>query len=83
MDDQTNTATIAVRIDASGLTCPMPVVRAKKGIAGIEVGQLMEIIATDAGAMADFAAWTRATGNELLSGEQHGEFFRFIIRRLK
>lgn len=74
---------ITLKVDASGLKCPMPVIRAKKGISSVAVGQAVEILATDPGAMADFTAWTRSTGNELVVAEQSGEVLRFVIRRLK
>ncbi|MHB1956348.1 MAG: sulfurtransferase TusA family protein [Sulfobacillus sp.] len=83
MSEQSSVETIALKVDASGLKCPMPVIRAKKGISSVEIGQNMEILATDPGAMADFKAWARSTGNELLLAEQNGDVFRFVIRRLK
>jgi tRNA 2-thiouridine synthesizing protein A len=70
-------------VDASGLACPMPVIRAKKGITSVEIGQVVEILSTDPGSMADFKAWARSTGHELLSAEQKGEVYRFFIRRSK
>ncbi|OLZ12171.1 sulfurtransferase TusA family protein [Sulfobacillus thermosulfidooxidans] len=72
-----------LKVDASGLKCPMPVIRAKKGITSVEVGQVVEILSTDPGSMADFKAWARSTGHELLLAEQQGEVFRFLIRRTK
>lgn len=82
MSENENAATIALTVDASNLACPLPVIRAKHGISSVAVGQVIEIIATDPGSMADFKAWTRSTGNELLSAEQNGNVFRFLIRRL-
>jgi tRNA 2-thiouridine synthesizing protein A len=72
-----------LKVDASGLKCPMPVIRAKKGIMGVEIGQIVEILSTDPGSMADFKAWSKSTGHELLLAEQEGEVFRFMIRRTK
>lgn len=72
-----------LKVDASGLKCPMPVIRAKKGITSVDVGQVVEILSTDPGSMADFKAWSRSTGHELLSAEQEGEVYRFFIRRSK
>ncbi len=74
---------IALKVDASGLKGPMPVIRARKGISSVAVGQSIELLATDPGAMEDFKAWTHSTGNELLVAEQNGEVLRFVIRRLK
>ncbi len=74
---------VDLKVDASGLKCPMPVIRAKKGITTEEIGQVVEILSTDPGSMADFKAWCRSTGHELLLAEQQGEVFRFLIRRMK
>ena len=84
MNDETGSMPeITLKVDASGLKCPMPVIRAKKGISSVAVGQAIELLATDPGAMADFKAWTRSTGHELVIAEQHGEVLRFVIRRLQ
>ena len=62
-------------LDASGLNCPLPILRAKKSIAGLESGQILRIIATDPGSVKDFEAFAKQTGNELLeSGEEEGKF---------
>ncbi len=62
-------------LDASGLNCPLPILRAKKAIAGLGSGQVLRIIATDPGSVKDFEAFAKQTGNELLeSGEQDGKF---------
>ncbi len=62
-------------LDASGLNCPLPILRAKKAIAGLGAGQVLRIIATDPGSVKDFEAFAKQTGNELLeSGEQDGKF---------
>lgn len=62
-------------LDASGLNCPLPILRAKKAIAGLDAGQVLRIIATDPGSVKDFEAFAKQTGNELLeSGEQDGKF---------
>lgn len=62
-------------LDACGLNCPLPILRAKKALAGLESGQILRIIATDPGAVKDFEAFAKQTGNELLdSGEDNGKF---------
>ena len=62
-------------LDASGLNCPLPILRAKKTLAGMESGQLLRIVATDPGAVKDFDAFAKQTGNALLdSGEEDGKF---------
>ena len=64
-----------VQLDASGLNCPLPILRAKKAINGLASGQVLHITATDPGAVKDFEAFCKQTGNELLSsGEADGKF---------
>ncbi len=83
MQDAIQSVEVAAHIDAKGLACPLPVVRAKKGIMGVEVGQVVEVECTDPGSMADFKAFANATGHELLLSQQDGPVFRFHIRRTK
>lgn len=68
-------------LDARGLQCPMPVVKAKKAIDSIQSGQVLEILATDPGSKADFAAWSRATGHDLVLATQEGSVFRYEVRK--
>ena len=72
---------IAQTLDAKGLSCPMPVLKSKKAIKGIEIGQVLEILATDPGSMNDIAAWTRTTGQELLESSEDNGIYRFLVRR--
>jgi tRNA 2-thiouridine synthesizing protein A len=67
-------------LDARGLLCPMPVVKASKEIRSLEDGQILKILATDRGSIADFPAWAEDTGNELLEWheEASGELVFFI-----
>jgi tRNA 2-thiouridine synthesizing protein A len=68
-------------LDARGLNCPLPILRAKKSIAALEGGQVLKVVATDPGSVKDFEAFCKQTGNELLeSGEASGEF-QFLIRK--
>jgi len=68
-------------LDASGLNCPLPILRAKKTITAMEAGQVLRIIATDPGSVKDFEAFCNQTGNELLSsGEEDGKFV-FSIKK--
>jgi tRNA 2-thiouridine synthesizing protein A len=68
-------------LDARGLLCPMPVVRAAKAIRAISPGQVLKVLATDRGAIADFPAWAEDTGNELLSWHEEDGALVFFIRR--
>jgi tRNA 2-thiouridine synthesizing protein A len=68
-------------LDARGLNCPLPILRAKKSIQALNAGQVLRIVATDPGSVKDFEAFCKQTGNELLeSAEQSGEY-RFHIRK--
>jgi tRNA 2-thiouridine synthesizing protein A len=60
----------AQELDARGLNCPLPILRARKAINGLQSGQVLRIRATDPGAVKDFDAFCKATGNELVSSEQ-------------
>ena len=63
-------------LDARGLNCPLPILRAKKTLATLESGQVLRIIATDPGAVKDFESFSKQTGNPLLeSGEEEGTFY--------
>ena len=70
-------------LDARGLQCPMPVVKTTQEIKTIGVGQVLEVLATDAGSRADLQAWCRFTGHELLKMEIGDGLFQFFIRRTK
>ena len=68
-------------LDASGLNCPLPILRAKKAIAALDAGQTLRIIATDPGSVKDFEAFFFFFGNELVSsGEEDGKFV-FAIKK--
>ena len=68
-------------LDARGLLCPMPVVKADKEMKSLEPGQVLKILATDRGSIADMPAWAEDTGNELLDWhEEHGVLV-FIVRK--
>lgn len=72
------------KVDARNFTCPIPVLRSKKQLQTLEIGQVLEILTTDQGSQRDIPAWVRATGQELLVSEEHSpKEFRFLVRRLK
>jgi len=69
-------------LDCTGLLCPLPVVKTKRALKGMEVGQILEMIATDPGVVPDMQAWERQTRHEIVSSEEVGEdVFRFLIRK--
>jgi tRNA 2-thiouridine synthesizing protein A len=72
---------IQAQVDARGLSCPMPIVRTATAIRPLASGSVIEVLTTDPGSLKDFAAWSHATGNELLEQARDGDTFRFVIRR--
>ncbi|WP_426172164.1 sulfurtransferase TusA family protein [Pseudoduganella sp. R-34] len=68
-------------LDARGLNCPLPILKAKKALAELESGQVLRIVATDPGSVRDFQAFAKQTGNALLSYVQQGTEFTFLMRR--
>lgn len=70
-------------MDLKGLPCPLPVIKVSKGIKEIEVGQTLEAVTTDPGALSDFQAWARTSGNEILKTEQGADVITFLIKRVK
>ncbi|NIN64338.1 MAG: hypothetical protein GTO63_06485 [Anaerolineae bacterium] len=68
-------------VDYKGLFCPMPIVRISKDIKGVEVGQVLEMLADDPGSKADMEAWARQTGHELLDQQEEAGVFKFYVRR--
>jgi tRNA 2-thiouridine synthesizing protein A len=75
------TLEIAATVDARGLSCPMPIVKTATVVKPLAPGAIVEVLATDPGSTKDFAAWCRATGNELIEQSVDGAVFRFVIRR--
>lgn len=72
-----------VTLDNSGLACPMPIIKTKKAIDAMRVGQVLKMIATDPGSIPDVQAWVSKTGHELLKHETEGNRFIFYIRKAK
>lgn len=69
-------------VDARGLNCPLPILRAKKALAELQTGQTVRVLATDPGSVKDFQAFARQTGNELLGQNETPErVFEFFLRR--
>jgi len=68
-------------LDAKGLNCPLPILKAKKAIMALPVGGTLEVLATDPGAVKDFAAFSRTTGHELIEQSTEGNVFRFVLKR--
>lgn len=68
-------------LDLKGLKCPMPILQTKKALAGLASGAIITVLATDAGAPDDFAAFCRHTGHELLESTVSDNVFTLVIKR--
>ena len=68
-------------LDAKGLACPMPVVRARKVMKEMATGEVLEIQATDKGSVADLAAWSKSGGHELMEQTEEAGVFTFFIKK--
>ena len=68
-------------IDTRGLNCPLPILRAKKALNGMQSGHVLKIVATDPGSVKDFQAFCKQTGNELLSHAEANKEFVFYLKR--
>lgn len=68
-------------LDARGLNCPLPILKAKKALAEMVSGEVLRVVATDSGSVRDFQAFARQTGNQLLEQSQDGAEFTFYMRR--
>jgi len=70
-----------LEVDARGLNCPLPILRAKKGINTLDSGQVLKIVATDPGSVKDLEAFCKQTGNEMLDSSQQNGEYHFNIRK--
>jgi tRNA 2-thiouridine synthesizing protein A len=68
-------------VDARGLNCPLPILKAKKALAEMASGEVLRVIATDTGSVRDFQAFARQTGNELLEQSESNQEYSFYLRR--
>jgi len=73
--------TVAETLDMTGYFCPEPVIRVNEAIGDVEVGELLELLADDPSSKPDIQSWTKRTGHELISIEEDGGVFRFLVRR--
>jgi tRNA 2-thiouridine synthesizing protein A len=68
-------------LDARGLNCPLPILRAKKALNDMQSGQVLKIVATDPGSVKDFQAFAKQTGNDLLQQAEADKLFTFFLKR--
>jgi TusA-related sulfurtransferase len=62
-----------IELDTCGLNCPLPILKAKKSLSAMRSGEVLKVVSTDPGALRDFQAFARQTGNELLAQETEGD----------
>lgn len=72
---------VAKTVDARGLACPLPVVRTKKAMDALQSGEVLELLATDKGSLADVKAWAKNGGHELLDSRTEDDVFKFYIKK--
>jgi tRNA 2-thiouridine synthesizing protein A len=68
-------------LDARGLNCPLPILKAKKALAEMTSGEILRVLATDPGSVRDFQAFARQTGNTLVGQSESGDEFTFFMKR--
>lgn len=73
--------TVARELDASGLNCPMPILKTRKAIKELETGDLLRVFSTDPGSLKDMESFCRQTGNDLLSSTEQDGSYAFVIRK--
>ncbi len=73
--------TANAQLDAKGLACPLPVVKAKLAIEPLAAGEVLEVLATDPGSVSDFTNWTKMSGHELLESKEDDGVFQYLIRK--
>ncbi len=68
-------------LDARGLSCPLPILKTKKALGGMQAGQVLKVVATDPGSIKDMEAFSKQTGNELLASSQEGGAYVFMLKK--
>ena len=72
---------ITKTLDVKKLNCPLPILKTKKAMNDIEIGEYLEVLATDPGSVSDFQAWCNSTSNELVESFQENGIFKYIIKK--
>jgi tRNA 2-thiouridine synthesizing protein A len=73
--------TVEQTLDLQGFSCPIPIVRTAQAMKAVPSGTLIEVLATDPGAVPDFTAWSKSTGNQLVERTDEGGVYRFVLRK--
>jgi len=71
------------KLDCVGLFCPMPILKTRDALKGMDVGQTLEMLSDDPASEADMKSWTTRTGHELMAIEKNASIFRFIVRKTR
>lgn len=74
---------VNIKLDCKGLSCPLPILKTKKAVDGMNVGEVLEMTATDPGSVNDMAAWSHRTGHELIEHKQENGSFIFYIKKAR
>ena len=72
-----------VKLDCYGLLCPVPIIQTARKMKEMKVGEVLEVVSTDAGIKADMPAWCKMTGQEFLGSEESGDIIRVFVRKLR
>jgi len=70
-----------MQLDTKGMACPLPILKAKKAMQGLDSAQTLEVLATDPGSVADFKAFCETAGYDLLESTEDAGVYRFLIRK--
>ncbi len=73
--------TTTKELDARGLNCPLPILKAKKALADLASGDMLKVLATDPGSVRDFQAFAKQTGNELIGQHEENAIFVHVLKR--
>ena len=72
-----------ITLDCYGIMCPMPIIKTKKQMGQMQIGQVLEVLATDEGIIKDMPAWCAMTGQEYLGLEREGDVIRVYVKKVK
>jgi tRNA 2-thiouridine synthesizing protein A len=76
-----NSDTVKITLDCTGLFCPMPIVKMKKSMKELGIGERIKVLATDPGSMRDFKSWAKKTGNNLLEASESDGVYTYVIEK--
>ena len=77
-----NDITYDQELDCKGMNCPLPILKTKKQVDTMEVGQVIKMVATDPGSINDMNAWTKRTGHKMLSNHEREGIYTFYIQKI-